>query len=151
VSSIRWAEPKDIPHIWGLVLELAEYERLSGTVSGSADRLQESLFGAHPACRCRVTEEDGQIVGYALTFSTYSTFRTLPGIWLEDLYVTPSCRGRGLGKAMLQSVIEEGRREGVGRIEWSVLDWNESAIEFYRKMGAEVLPDWRFCRVSLGL
>ncbi len=91
------------------------------------------------------------MVGYALSFPTYSTFRTQPGLWLEDIYVTPAERGRGLGKAMLLHLIEEGRRAGLGRIEWSVLDWNQPAIDFYASLGADVLPDWRICRVSLDL
>jgi GNAT superfamily N-acetyltransferase len=140
-----------VPRIWELVLELAEYERLTETVSGSLEQLHESLFGARPACQCIVALFDGLVVGYALTFPTYSTFRTRCGMWLEDLYVTPSHRGKGVGKAMLRYLIERGREADLGRIEWSVLDWNESAIEFYRSMGADVLPDWRFCRVSIGL
>jgi GNAT superfamily N-acetyltransferase len=96
-----------------------------------------------------VAESGGIIVGYTISFCTYSTFRTQKGLWLEDIYVTPSHRGKGLGKAMLESLIEEARQEGLGRIEWSVLDWNQSAIDFYQRLGASVLPDWRICRFSL--
>jgi len=140
-----------VPRIWELVLELAEYERLTHTVTGSEAELGDSLFGTSPVCKCRVIESDDRIVGYAITFTTYSTFRTRSGLWLEDLYVTPSARGGGFGKALLQSVIEEGRATGAARIEWSVLDWNQSAIDFYQRLGAELLQDWRFCRVSVSL
>ena len=145
---IRDATESDVPRIWELVLELAEYERLTHTVTGSDQQFSEALFGDAPICRCWVTEADGRIVGYALTFSTYSTFRTRRGVWLEDLYVTPSHRGCGLGKALLAHVISWAREQGAARIEWSVLDWNAPAIEFYRRMEAELLEDWRFCRIS---
>ncbi len=151
MSAIRPATAADVPRVWELIKELAEFEKLTHTVTGTEAQLRESLFGASPVCQCRVIEVDDQVVGYAITFTTYSTFRTLRGLWLEDLYVTPAHRGTGLGKALLHSVIEDGRSQGVGRIEWSVLDWNTSAIEFYERMGAQVLPDWRFSRVSLGI
>jgi len=132
-------------------LELADYEKLTHTVTGNAQSLHDSLFGESAACQCMVAEADGAIVGYALSFFTYSTFRTQKGCWLEDLYVTPTHRRRGLGKLMLKFLIEESGRSGLGRLEWSVLDWNQSAIDFYAHLGAHVLPDWRICRASLEL
>jgi GNAT superfamily N-acetyltransferase len=147
--SVRAAEPGDVAAIWNMVLELAEYERLLDAVTGSADALGEHLFSAQPACQCQVAVADSQIVGYALTFRSYSTFRTRPGIWLEDLYVKPAFRGKGLGKALLSATIESGRTMGAGRVEWSVLDWYTPSIEFYKKMGAALLSDWNICRVTL--
>lgn len=111
--------------------------------------LRVSLFGGDPVCRCIVAEDGHAVMGYAISFATFSTFRAQRGLWLEDIYVTPSHRGRGIGKAMLEYLIAEGRRLGLGRIEWSVLDWNQSAIDFYERLGARVMPDWRICRVSI--
>jgi GNAT superfamily N-acetyltransferase len=95
-----------------------------------------------------VAEWEGAIVGFALFFANYSTFLTQPGIYLEDLFVLPQYRRQGIGRALLSSVAEIAKARGAGRLEWSVLDWNQSAIAFYEKMGADVLPDWRICRVS---
>jgi GNAT superfamily N-acetyltransferase len=143
---IREATLADLPRVWSLIGELAEFERLSHAVTGSLECLSLGL-GKHYYCFvCQPS--GGEIVGYCLGFNTYSTFRAQPGLWLEDLYVTPDQRGRGYGKAMLSYLMEWCRREGLGRLEWSVLDWNESAIGFYESMGATVLSDWRICRVS---
>jgi GNAT superfamily N-acetyltransferase len=132
-----------------LIQGLAEYERLSDAVIGAQDQLLEHLFGTQPACRCRVAEVEGRIVGYALTFQTYSTFRTQPGVWLEDLFVLPDYRGMGFGKQLILDVIRDAASRGVGRVEWSVLSWNEPSIDFYKRIGAELLEDWRICRISL--
>lgn len=136
----------DLDRVYELVLELAEYERLRHKVTGTLEMMRkefaEGSFGLY------VLEDEGDIFGYALTFRNFSTFRMQPGLWLEDLYVSPSHRGQGAGKAMLEFLISECSRNGYGRLEWSVLDWNESAIGFYRKMGAELLNDWRICRIS---
>jgi GNAT superfamily N-acetyltransferase len=135
----------DMPRVWELVLELAEFERLSHLVTGSAEAL---AAGLDRHFRCNVCEVDGRIVGYTLCFPTFSTFRAQPGLWLEDLYITPEQRAAGHGKAMLEALIEDCRREGYGRLEWSVLDWNVDAIGFYERMGATLLPDWRTCRIT---
>ena len=142
---IREATPADMQQVWQLINELAEFERLSHAVTGSLELLEQGL---DKHFYCFVCEQDEQIVGYCLGFNTYSTFRTLPGLWLEDLYVTPEQRGKGFGKAMLSFLMDWCRREGFGRLEWSVLDWNEGAIGFYQNMGATLLPDWRICRIS---
>jgi GNAT superfamily N-acetyltransferase len=142
---IREATAADMPAVWNLVAELAEFERLSDHLVGSADDLARHL-GKH--FYCFVYERSGSVLGYCLGFNTYSTFRTQPGLWLEDLYVTPAERGKGVGKAMLQFLIDWCEREQFGRLEWSVLDWNENAIGFYERMGATLLPDWRICRIS---
>lgn len=102
-----------------------------------------------PVVECLVAELDHVIVAYSLFFTSFSTFKVKPGIWLEDLYVLPEMRGQGIGKTLLSTVVESAKERGYGRVEWSVLDWNESAITFYERLGATVMPDWRICRVSL--
>jgi GNAT superfamily N-acetyltransferase len=145
---IRSATPTDIPALWQLIQALADYEHLSHAVTGTPEQLAEHLFGARPYAEVLVAEVAGQVVGQALFFYSYSTFLTQPGIYLEDLFVLPEHRGAGLGKALLLAVADLAVARGCGRFEWSVLDWNESAIGFYQKMGAVVLPDWRICRVD---
>lgn len=144
---IRPIEPPDIEKVWSLIQELAAYEKLSDAVTGSADQLAQHIF-KDKVCQAYVATEDDQVVGYAIVFFTYSTFRTQPGMWLEDLYVTPLHRGKGHGKALLKFLAAEVDRLGHGRLEWSVLDWNEPAIEFYKALGATIMPDWRICRLS---
>jgi GNAT superfamily N-acetyltransferase len=128
---------------------LAEYERLTHAVTGDAETLAKHVFDEERAI-VFVYELGGEIIGYTLSFPLYSTFRTCPGLWLEDLYVTPSFRGKGYGKALLTHLIEHCRENGLGRLDWSVLSWNEPAVGFYQAMGAEVMPDWRICRLSFG-
>jgi GNAT superfamily N-acetyltransferase len=147
---IRSATPADIPALWQLIQALADYEQLSHAVTGTPEQLAEHLFGARPYAEVLVAEVAGQVVGQALFFHNYSTFLTLPGLYLEDLFVLPEQRGIGIGKALLLAVAALANQRGCGRFEWSVLDWNESAIGFYQKMGAEVLPDWRICRMDQG-
>jgi GNAT superfamily N-acetyltransferase len=146
--SIRSARPGDEVVLFELIQELARFERLTHQVKGSASELARDLFGQRPAAEALIAERDGRALGYALFFTTYSTFLTRPGLYLEDLYVRESERGQGVGKALLERVIELARERGAGRLEWSVLDWNSNAIAFYEKMGATVLPDWRICRVT---
>ena len=146
--SIRPAAPGDEDAIFRLIRALAEFEHLTHQVSGSAELLAEHLFGARPAAEALVAEVSGELVGFALFFSNYSTFLTQPGVYLEDLFVLPSERGRGIGKALLVSVAQIARERQCGRLEWSVLDWNANAIAFYERAGATVMPDWRICRVT---
>ncbi|ABW27930.1 GNAT family N-acetyltransferase [Acaryochloris marina] len=146
--SIRAAEQGDVSALFALILELAQYEHLEDAVTGSADALKEHLFGDPPYVEALVAEIDQQIVGYALFFTSYSTFLTQPGLYLEDLYVQKHHRGQGVGKALLKQVAKLVAERNYGRLEWSVLDWNESAIAFYETLGATVLPDWRTCRVT---
>jgi GNAT superfamily N-acetyltransferase len=143
---VRGATPQDIPAIFALIQSLAKYERL--VVDGSEAQLAEHLFGDRPYAEAIVAETDAKVVGFALFFHNYSTFLTQPGIYLEDLFVQPDYRGRGIGKALIRQVAQIARDRDCGRLEWSVLDWNESAIAFYRGLGAAVLPDWRICRVT---
>jgi len=146
--SIRAALSSDVSQIFALILELAHFEHLEDAVTGSAEALGEHLFGDHRYVEALVAEIDHQVVGYALFFTSYSTFLTQPGLYLEDLYVQERHRGRGVGKAMLKHVAKLVAERDYGRLEWSVLDWNESAIAFYETLGATVLPDWRICRVT---
>ena len=148
--TIRQAIIDDVPYIFGLIEALAAYEKLSHQVTGTVEQLQEHLFGERTYAEAIVVECD-KIVGFALFFPNYSTFLTKPGIYLEDLFVLPEYRRRGMGRAMLSYLKELAIARGAGRLEWSVLDWNESAIAFYQSMGAEVLPDWRTCRVTLNI
>jgi GNAT superfamily N-acetyltransferase len=146
--AIRWAQRKDVSAIMDLIKALAVYENLAEAVTGNAEALEAHLFGETPYAEVLVAEWEGAIVGFALFFANYSTFLTQPGIYLEDLFVLPQYRRQGIGRALLSSVAEIAKARGAGRLEWSVLDWNQSAIAFYEKMGADVLPDWRICRVS---
>ncbi len=146
--TLRPADAADAVAIFDLVKALAEYEKLSHAVTGSVAQLQTHLFGSRPYAEAILAEWDGQPVGFALFFYNYSTFLTKPGIYLEDLFVLPSHRRKGIGTALLTHLAERAIAEGCGRLEWSVLDWNEPAIAFYQRIGADVLPDWRICRVT---
>ncbi len=145
---LRPAEPGDVQTLFDLILALAEYEKLSHNVTGSTEALKEHLFGSNPYIEAILAEYSGQAVGFALFFHNYSTFLTKPGIYLEDLFVLPEFRRKGIGKAILSYLAQLTISRDGGRLEWSVLDWNESAIAFYENMGASVLPDWRICRVT---
>ena len=145
---IRFATSGDVPALGRLIRALAEYERLSQEVSLSEDRLREHLFGLRPFAETLIAEEGGQAVGFALFFHSYSTFLGKPGIWLEDLFVEPAHRGKGHGKALLSAVTRIAQERGCGRLEWSVLHWNESAIAFYRSVGAVPLKEWTVYRLT---
>jgi GNAT superfamily N-acetyltransferase len=145
---IRPARPADIPAIYGMILELAVFEKLEHLVVATEDQLHEGLFGAHPACEAIVGERGGEVVTFALFFHNFSTFLARKGLYLEDLYVKQSERGMGYGKQMLAALAQIAVERGCGRFEWSVLDWNENAINFYKGVGADVMPDWRICRVT---
>ena len=145
---LRAAEPRDLEAIVGLIRELAEFENLTHLLSVTPQTLRPHLFGDQPVAECMVGEVDGNVVAFALFFTNFSTFLAKPGLYLEDLYVKPEHRGRGLGRALLEHLGALAVQRDYGRFEWSVLDWNEHAIRFYRAMGATVMPDWRICRVT---
>lgn len=145
---IRRARPTDTRTILGFIRALAVYEKLESQLELDEARLHEHLFGTDPACGALVAEVDGVPVGFALFHRTYSTFKTRPCMHLEDLFVLPEHRGRGLGLGLLRALAAEAVAQGCPRLDWSVLDWNESAIGFYRQQGAVVLPDWRTCRLE---
>jgi GNAT superfamily N-acetyltransferase len=148
VFSIRPAAPADVVHIQAMILELAVFEKLEHLVVATEDNLRDALFGAQPSCEAVVGEADGEVVAFALFFHNFSTFLTKRGLYLEDLYVRQSHRGRGHGRQLLKHLARLAVERGCGRFEWSVLDWNAPAIAFYASMGAEILPDWRICRVT---
>jgi GNAT superfamily N-acetyltransferase len=146
--AIRPATPRDVAHIMSMIRELAVFEKLEDMVVATDALLHEGLFGAHPSCEAIIGEADGEVVSYALFFHNFSTFLTKKGLYLEDLYVRQSHRGKGYGNRMLKHLARIAVERGCGRFEWSVLDWNMPAINFYKSMGAEILPDWRICRVT---
>lgn len=146
--TIRPAEPADVSAIFGMIFELAVFEKLEHMVVADEAMLHESLFGERPACEALVGEANGEVVTFALFFHNFSTFLCKKGLYLEDLYVKQSCRGNGYGKQMLAALARLAVERDCGRFEWSVLDWNTNAIKFYEGMGATMMPDWRICRVT---
>ncbi len=145
---LRSPTPDDVPAIFALIQALAEYENLSHAVTGTIEALKLDLFSDRPKIEAVVAEVDTQIVGFALFFQNYSTFLTKSGIYLEDIFVLPEYRGAGIGKALLKYLANLAIDRGCGRLEWSVLDWNQPAISFYEAIGAKILPDWRICRLT---
>ena len=146
--AIRFATRADVSVIVELIRDLAVYERLEHLATATPARLEAELFGDRPSCECLIGEQDGQPVGFALFFHNFSTFLCRKGLYLEDLFVRPSARGTGMGKALLQRLAQIAVERECGRFEWSVLDWNVDAQAFYQRMGATLLPDWRICRVT---
>jgi diamine N-acetyltransferase len=146
--AIRPARPDDTAVILDLIRGLAEYERLADTVAATESDIAAALFGDSPRVFCDLAEADGEVVGFALWFYTFSTFVGRHGIFLEDLFVRPEFRGRGVGKALIRRLARRSIDEKLGRFEWAVLDWNEPAIQFYRAQGARILDAWKVCRVE---
>jgi len=146
--TLRPAELRDVAPIVGLIRELAEFENLTHLLQVTPEKLRPHLFGEKPVAEALVAESGGQVVAFALFLTNFSTFLAQPGLYLEDLYVQPGERGRGIGKALLTRLARLAVDRHYGRFEWSVLDWNANAIRFYEKMGATVMPDWRVCRVT---
>ena len=146
--TIRPAEPADVSHIYDMIVELAVFEKLEHLVVATEALLHEGLFSDRPAAEAIVGVEDGEVVCFALYFHNFSTFLTKKGLYLEDLYVKQAHRGKGYGRQMLMALARIAVERECGRFEWSVLDWNENAIRFYEGMGADVMPDWRICRVT---
>jgi GNAT superfamily N-acetyltransferase len=147
-ATIRPAGDADVAVILDLIRGLAAYEKLEHKVEATEDSVAAALFGTSPRVFCDVAESDGAVVGFALWFYTFSTFVGRHGIFLEDLFVRPEYRGQGLGKALIRHVARRCVDEDLGRFEWSVLDWNEPAIQFYRSQGARLLDEWTMCRVE---
>jgi GNAT superfamily N-acetyltransferase len=148
VLNIRAAQVEDVSNIFSLVEALAKYEKLSHALVGNPESLKEHLFGKRPYADAIVAELDDKIIGYALFFYNYSTFLTKPGIYIEDIFILPEYRRQGIGKALLANVAQIAIDIDAGRLEWSVLDWNQSAIDFYENIGASILDEWRICRIS---
>lgn len=147
-NSVRPSTPDDLPLIASFIRELAEYEKLSHEVRFDEAEIGRNLFAARPYAEALIGEIDGDAQGFALFFHTFSTFEGKPGIWLEDLYVRPAARGCGLGKALLLHVGRMALERGCARFEWSVLDWNEPSIRFYRALGARPMDEWRIMRLD---
>ncbi|MCP8937203.1 GNAT family N-acetyltransferase [Alsobacter sp. SYSU M60028] len=145
---IRPARPEDTADIFALIGELASYERLAHEVDATPEMIAAALFGPDPKVHAEIAELHGEAAGFALWFYSFSTFRGRHGIWLEDLYVRPRHRGRGLGKALMGALAKRCIAEGLPRLEWSVLDWNAPAIGFYKEQGAELMDGWTTCRVT---
>jgi len=146
--SIRPALAADAALILRFVRELAAYEKLEHEVVAQEADLAAALFAPNPRVSCDIAEWHGEPIGFALWFYTFSTFQGRHGIWLEDLYVTPQARGQGAGKALLTNLARRCVAEGLGRLEWWVLDWNAPSIAFYKSQGAELMDDWTRCRVD---
>ena len=145
---LRAAETRDAAAIVGLIRELAEFEKLTHLVKVTPEMLSPHLFGPRPVVESVVAESEGRVVAFALFFTNFSTFLAKPGLYLEDLFVEPAERGRGIGQGLLERLARLAATRGYGRFEWSVLDWNADAIRFYERMGATVMPDWRICRIA---
>jgi GNAT superfamily N-acetyltransferase len=145
---IRPATPADAPTIARLIRELAEYERLAHAVDFDPADLREHLFGAKKYAEVLLAEEGGAVVGFALFFHNYSTFHGKPGIYLEDLFVEPAHRGKGHGKALLRALARLAVERDCARVEWSVLNWNEPSIEFYKALGAKPMNEWTVYRLT---
>lgn len=145
---IEPATAPDVPLILRLIKELAEYEKLSDAVIATEERLMATLFGDRPAAEVAIAYAGDQAVGYAMWFHTFSTFLAQRGLYLEDIYVRPEYRGRGIGRALLTHVAAVAVQRDCGRLEWVVLDWNEPAIRFYESLGARALDEWRTFRLT---
>jgi GNAT superfamily N-acetyltransferase len=148
MTRIRPAERGDVPVILGLIRELAEYERLADVAVGTEEQLSRHLFGDRPAAEAVVAEIGGEPAGFALFFTTFSTFLCRPGIWLEDLFVRPEHRRAGIGRALLEHLAAIAVDRGCGRMEWSALDWNEPALAFYGELGARPVDGWTVHRLE---
>jgi len=145
---IRRARPDETRVVYSLIRELAEYEKLSHEVEASETMIAAALFGANPILFCDIAEWDGEVAGFAVWFKNFSTFSGRAGIYLEDLFVRPSLRGKGIGKALLAHLAKQCVTNGWSRLQWSVLDWNTPSIEFYKSLGAVLVDEWKLCRLG---
>lgn len=142
------ATPADVPAIFEMIRGLAEYEKLNHVVTATEDRIRDTLFGPKPAAEVLLAEWKSEWAGFALFFPNYSTFLGQPGLYLEDLYVKPHARGKGLGLALLKELAKVAVARNYGRVEWAVLDWNEPSIQFYKKLGATPMNEWTTYRLT---
>ena len=146
--AIRAARPQDAALVFTLVRELAEYEKLAGEVDTDEAAIAAALFAPEPRLFCDIAEHDGQAAGLAMWFLNFSTFRGRHGIYLEDIFVRPAFRGKGVGTALMTRLAQHCVARGYGRMEWTVLDWNAPSIGFYRSIGALVMDEWKLCRLT---
>ena len=145
---IRRARPDEVGVVYSLIRELAEYERLLHEVEATEPMIADALFGENPRLFCDIAEWNGEVAGFAVWFINFSTFSGRSGIYLEDLFVRPALRGKGIGKALLTHLAKECVVNDWSRLQWSVLDWNEPAIEFYKSLGAVLVDEWKLCRLG---
>lgn len=145
---IEPATVDDVPVILEMIRGLAEYEKLADTVIATEETLRRTLFGPRPSAEVLLALDAAEPVGFALFFPNYSTFLAKPGLYLEDVFVKPHARGRGIGLALLKRLAAIAKDRDYGRVEWSVLDWNKAAIGFYEKLGAVLMDEWRICRMT---
>ena len=145
---IRSATEGDVPVILAMIRGLAEYEKLAHLVTATEEKLRENLFGPNPAAEVMLADYNGECAGFALFFTNYSTFLARPGIFLEDLFVKPHLRGKGIGLALFRRLAAVAIERGCGRVEWEVLDWNEPSIRFYKKLGAIPMEEWTKYRLT---
>lgn len=148
MTEIRFATPADAQTLLRFIHALAVYEKMPDAVKVDEPTLRAQMSSAHPPFECLLAERDGAAVGFALIFQSYSTWLGKPGIWLEDLFVLPEARRHGVGGALLRRIGALAIERGCGRVEWSVLDWNQLAIDFYQGLGAQIMTEWRICRVE---
>ena len=146
--NIRRARPDEAGLVLSLIRELADYEKLVHEVEASAAMIAEALFAEHPRLLCEIAEWNGEVAGFAVWFNNFSTFSGRSGIYLEDLFVRPALRGKGIGKALLAHLASECVMKGWSRLQWSVLDWNTPSIAFYKSLGAVLMDEWTVCRVN---
>ena len=146
--NIRAAQKSDCANIVQLISELAEYEKLAREAKATPEQIENALFSENPNAFCEIAEWDGQLAGLALYFYNFSTFIGRDGLYLEDLFVRPSIRGKGIGKALLLKLVQIAKEQNCGRMEWSVLDWNTPAIEFYKSLGAKPMDEWTVFRLD---
>ena len=148
VTTYRDAMIEDTALILEFIKDLAAYEKLSHEVVATEDDIRNTLFGQNPKAFAMIAEVDGQAAGFALCFYNYSTFQGKPGIYIEDLYVHEDFRGYGIGKGFFRELAQKAVRENCGRIQWWVLDWNKSSIDFYKSLGAEAMDEWTVMRLG---
>jgi GNAT superfamily N-acetyltransferase len=146
--SINQITRDEVPGLLELIRELAHFEKLEHELEATVDSLSKSLFGPSPVAGALIGRVNGDLAGYALYFFTFSSFIGRPGIWLEDLYVRPAFRRQGLGRAMIEAVARIGAERNCGRFEWTALNWNKNALDFYGKLGAQTMDDWVLVRLN---
>ncbi len=148
MNTITPLTQNEVPQLLELIRELAQFEKLEHEVVGTVSDLENSLFGKQSVAGAFLARHDGKLAGYAIYFFTFSSFIGRPGIWLEDLYVRPEFRQQGLGMALIQAVARVGIERNCGRFEWTALNWNERALNFYRKLGAQEMSEWTMLRMT---
>jgi GNAT superfamily N-acetyltransferase len=146
--TINKITPSEIPALLELIRELARFEKLEHEVTATVDTLTEAFFGPNPAAGALVAQSGAEIVGYAIYFFTFSSFVGRPGVWLEDVYVRPAFRQQGLGRALVEAVASVGAERNCGRYEWTALNWNKNALDFYKRLGAQVMDEWVLLRTN---